>query len=91
LRSREIFLHDRRAREFTASLKGDNIAVHRGGTLVSARVPDADRSRLDAMLDPSAVNLGERRTAWQKSGWAAHDPSAQPYSAEQVRKERSLY
>ena len=31
--------------------------VRRGGTLVSARVPDADRARLNAILDQSAVNL----------------------------------
>src|SRR3954468_15931834 len=33
--------------------------VRRGGTLVSARVPDADRSRLDAVLNDSAVNIRE--------------------------------
>lgn len=65
--------------------------VRRGGTLVSARAQDADRARLEAILDQSAVNLQSRRAAWQKSGWSSYDPSAQPYSAEQVRKERELY
>lgn len=65
--------------------------VRRGGTLVSARVQDADRTRLDVILDRSAVNLQNRRAAWQKAGWSSYDPSAEPYSAEQVRKERQLY
>ena len=65
--------------------------VRRGGTLVSAKVADADRARLDAILNRSAVNLQTRRVAWQNSGWKAYDPAAKPYSAEEVRKERSLY
>src|ERR1700722_12444531 len=65
--------------------------VRRGGTLVSARVPDADRSRLDAILDQSAVNLRDRSAAWQKSGWKTFDPASKPYGAEEVRKERQLF
>src|SRR4030081_3947095 len=38
--------------------------VRRGGTLVSARVADADRARLDAVLNQSAVNLRYRRATW---------------------------
>ncbi|MGY0571643.1 hypothetical protein ACTGJ9_011810 [Bradyrhizobium sp. RDM12] len=65
--------------------------VRRGGTLVSARVPDADRARYEAILNQSAVNLRDRSAAWQKAGWKSYDPSAQPYGAEEVRKERQLY
>ena len=65
--------------------------VRRGGTLVSARVPDADRTRLDAILDQSAVNLRDRSAAWQKSGWKTFDPASKPYDAAEVRKERQLY
>ncbi len=65
--------------------------VRRGGTLVSARVPDADRSRLDAILNTSAVNLRDRSTAWQKSGWKTFDPASKPYGADEVRRERELY
>src|ERR1700759_5584258 len=65
--------------------------VRRGGTLVSARVPDADRTRLDAILNQSAVNLRDRSAAWQKSGWKSFDPASQPYGAEEVQKERQLY
>jgi hypothetical protein len=65
--------------------------VRRGGTLVSARVPDADRARLDAILNKSAVNLQDRSTAWQKTGWKTFDPASKPYGADDVRKERQLY
>jgi hypothetical protein len=65
--------------------------VRRGGTLVSARVADADRSRLEAVLDQSSVNLRDRSAAWQKAGWKSFDPASKPYGAEEVRKERQLY
>ena len=65
--------------------------VRRGGTLVSARVADADRSRLDSILNESAVNLRDRSTAWQKAGWKSFDPASKPYSAEEIQKERQLY
>ena len=65
--------------------------VRRGGTLVSARVADAERSRLDTILNESAVNLRERSAAWQKAGWKSFDASSKPYGAEEVRKERALY
>ena len=65
--------------------------VRRGGTLISARVPDADRSRYESILDRSAVNIGERGKAYRSSGWKSFDTNAQPYSADQVRKERERY
>ena len=65
--------------------------VRRGGTLVSARVPDADRARFEALLSQSAVDIRQRSSAWQKAGWKSFDPSAKPYTADDVRKERQLY
>ncbi|MCW2225745.1 hypothetical protein M2232_009277 [Bradyrhizobium japonicum] len=65
--------------------------VRRGGTLVSARVAEANRSRLDAVLDESSVNLRDRSAAWQKTEWKSFDPASKPYGAEDVRKERRLY
>ena len=65
--------------------------VRRGGTLVSARVPDGDRARLEGILNQSAVNIRDRSAAWQKSGWKTFDPASKPYSADEVRKERELY
>jgi hypothetical protein len=65
--------------------------VRRGGTLVSARVPDADRARLESILNQSSIDLRDRSSAWQKTGWSGYDPASPPYNADQVRKERQLY
>jgi len=65
--------------------------VRRGGTLVSARIQDADRTKVESILDRSAVDVQARRASWQKSGWKSFDPAAKPYSTDEVRKERSLY
>ncbi|MBR0995209.1 hypothetical protein JQ580_31310 [Bradyrhizobium japonicum] len=65
--------------------------VRRGGTLVTARVPDQDRARLDALLHERAVNLQERSAAWQKSGWNDFDAASPPLSPEDIGRERQLY
>src|ERR1700710_1176001 len=49
--------------------------VRRGGTLVSARVQDVDRTRLHTILNTSAINLRDRSAAWQKTGWKNFDPA----------------
>jgi hypothetical protein len=65
--------------------------VRRGGTLVAARVSPTDVPRVEAMMNQSAVKLGERCNLYRKSGWQAFDPSAMPYTADQVRSERALH
>ena len=65
--------------------------VRRGGTLVTARVNDADASRLEAILDDDSLRTSDLRNSYSKTGWKSFDQSAKPYSADQVRKERSLY
>ena len=65
--------------------------LRRGGSLVSARIPGGDRSRVESILSRSAVNLTERAAAYRKTGWSRFDPEAPPLSADQIRKERELY
>ncbi len=65
--------------------------VRRGGTLVAARVSQAEVPRIEAMMNRSAVILEERRELYRKSGWQCFDPNAMPYSADQVRSERALH
>ncbi|PDT88183.1 hypothetical protein CO669_21375 [Bradyrhizobium sp. Y36] len=65
--------------------------VRRGGTLVSARVPDQDRTRLDAILHEKSVNLQDRSAAWQKSGWSDFNAASPPLSPEDIGRERELY
>jgi hypothetical protein len=65
--------------------------VRRGGTLVTARVPDGERSRYEAILDRSAVNMRERTAFYQKTGWSRFNPSDRPYTVDAIRRERDLY
>jgi hypothetical protein len=65
-------------------------SIRRGGTLVSARVDEADRERLEALLDPSSVDIGKRRAALKSSGWSKFDPSAPDLTADEIKHERGL-
>ncbi len=65
--------------------------IRRGGTLVTARVPDGDRARCEAIMNQAAVNIRDRELMYRESGWKGFDPSAKPYSADQIRKEREAY
>jgi uncharacterized protein (TIGR02271 family) len=65
--------------------------VRRGGTLVTARVQDNDRARLQGILDRSGVDIARRREAYRQSGWRGFDESSQPYTPDQVRRERQQY
>jgi hypothetical protein len=65
--------------------------VRRGGTLLTTRVPQQDVPRIEALMNRNAVNLSERSEIYRKAGWLAFDPSAPPYTADQVRCERALH
>jgi hypothetical protein len=65
--------------------------VRRGGTLVAARVPQAQLPQVAPLMNRSAVNLQERSDLYRKSGWQSFDPKAGPYTADQVRSERALH
>ena len=65
--------------------------VRRGGTLVTARVNDADAVRLEAVLDRSSLRTTDVRRSYDKSGWKGFDPAAKPYSAEEVRQYRNTW
>jgi hypothetical protein len=64
--------------------------LRRGGALVTARVPDGERTRYETILDRAAVNIRERGEAYRKEGWKSFDESAPAYSAEQARREREI-
>ena len=65
--------------------------VRRGGTLVTARVNDADATRLEAILDRSSLRTTDMRSSYGKSGWKGFDQNAKPYSADEVRQYRSSW
>ena len=65
--------------------------LRRGGSVVSAKVNDADAPRVQGIMDRSAIRAADRLTAYRKAGWQRFDPGAPPYTADQVRRERELY
>jgi hypothetical protein len=54
-------------------------------------VNDADKPRLQAIMDQSSVNASNRAAMYRKDGWQRFDPAAPAYDANQVRRERELY
>lgn len=65
--------------------------VRRGGTLVTARVNDAEAARLESVLDRASLRTSDLRGAYQKTGWKSFDPKSKPYTAEEVRQYRSSW
>lgn len=65
--------------------------IRRGGTLVSARVPDGERARYEQIMDNAAVNIRERADAYRESGWKGFDPDARSYDDTGTRREGDAY
>jgi hypothetical protein len=65
--------------------------VRRGGTLVTAHVPEADRGRYLAILNRGAVRINERAEDYRRGGWTRYDPNAPTYTPEQISEERRRY
>ncbi|MET0971037.1 MAG: general stress protein [Tardiphaga sp.] len=65
-------------------------SIRRGGTMVSAKVAAADKERLEAVLNPSSVDIAQRRSALASSGWSHFDPAAPDFTAEEIQRERGL-
>ncbi|MDB5501289.1 MAG: hypothetical protein JWR89_1191 [Tardiphaga sp.] len=65
-------------------------SIRRGGSLVSARVDAADKERLEEILHPSSVDIGQRREALAATGWTQFDPAAPEFTAEEIQRERGL-
>lgn len=67
-------------------------SVRRGGALVTVRAED---SRADeaagVMRKRGAVDIERRAEQWKQQGWTRHDPSATPYSVDQLERERAAY
>ncbi|MNH48922.1 hypothetical protein D3C85_520350 [compost metagenome] len=66
--------------------------VRRGGTLVSVQASDADRARIETILDNRrGLDAVTRGGVYRQAGWTEFDPRAEPYSPEQIRAERARY
>ncbi|WP_428032531.1 hypothetical protein [Ancylobacter sp.] len=66
--------------------------VRRGGTVVSARVPDEHEVEAQAILDNEAsVDVTTRERAYRDEGWTRFDPDAPVYTPSEVETERTRY
>lgn len=64
-------------------------SVRRGGTLVSARVPDGEATRIQGLLDRfKPIDPVARGADYRKSGWTTFDPAAPAYKPSQAEIER---
>ena len=66
-------------------------SIRRGGSLVSARVPDDQKAHFESLLDPVSDNVGQRRAALASTGWQRFDPFAPDYKAEEIMLDRSAH
>jgi hypothetical protein len=67
-------------------------SVRRGGALVTVRTDDAradEAARI--MRSHGAVDIERRAEQWRSEGWTRHDPSAPPYSVEELERQRAVY
>jgi hypothetical protein len=67
-------------------------AVRRGGALVTVRADDARAERAaDIMRAHGAADIERRAEQWRERGWTGFDENAQPYTPEEIDRERDGY
>ncbi|HZA96485.1 MAG TPA: general stress protein [Burkholderiaceae bacterium] len=67
-------------------------SVRRGGALVTVRADDARADEAASLMrSQGAVDIERRAEQWKQQGWTGHDPSATPYTVDQLERERSSY
>lgn len=67
-------------------------SVRRGGSLVSVRVDEDDAMRVSNMLQASnGADAASRGRTYRESGWQGFDQNANPYTADEAARERTLY
>lgn len=66
-------------------------AVRRGGVILAVDLPDGASVEpvRSALLDAGAVDIDERVEQWRKQGYSGYNPESQPYTADEIARERS--
>lgn len=66
--------------------------LRRGGTIVSARVPDHQVADVEAVLHSNrSVTAADRGSAYRQHGWSGFDDKAPAYTRDEMELERSRY
>jgi len=67
-------------------------AVRRGGALVTVRVDESRSDEAERILrEHGAYDIEDRVVQWRSEGWNGYNPNAEPYSFEEVERERTRY
>jgi len=67
-------------------------SVRRGGTLVTVRTDESRADEAASILrDAGAVDIDRRAEEWRVSGWMGFNPKAEPYSFDEIERNRSRY
>ncbi len=66
--------------------------VRRGGTLVAVRTDESNLSRVQQVFDRlGGADASARRAQYREAGWTRFDENAEPFTRDQIERERSLY
>jgi hypothetical protein len=67
-------------------------SVRRGGALVTVRADDARAERAaDIMREHGAIDIERRAEQWRQRGWTGWNDQVQPYTREDIDRDRDLY
>jgi uncharacterized membrane protein len=67
-------------------------AVRRGAALVTVRVDESRADEAESILrNHGAFDIEDRVVQWKSEGWTRYDPDAEPYSFDDVERNRTRY
>jgi uncharacterized membrane protein len=67
-------------------------SVRRGGALVTVRADEARAERAaEIMREHGAVDIERRVEQWREAGWTGWNPEAQPYTLDDIERDRARY
>ncbi|MCA0457895.1 MAG: hypothetical protein LCI00_28270 [Chloroflexi bacterium] len=68
-------------------------SVRRGNALVTVTVDNDEdaETATNVMRRYNPVDVKSRASKWRESGWAGYDAEAQPYTTDELNRERELY
>jgi hypothetical protein len=67
-------------------------AVRRGGALVTVRAHEARADEAERIMrSHGAFDIEDRAVQWKSAGWSGYNPNAEPFSFEEIERDRTLY
>lgn len=67
-------------------------AVRRGGALVTVKVDGSRVEEAEQIIrSHNAFDIEERASQWMRAGWVGYNPSAGPYTFEEIERDRTQW